>query len=87
MSYHPYPVKGTRVLSSLRFVVNNIIGAWCVHRDSVLFVERANELVLYGLYKELCSGYIVKASVNSANISYGLDPKPGELHMGRVNAG
>ena len=53
--------------------------------DSVLFVERANELVLCGLYKELCSGYTVKASVNSANISYGLDPKPGELHMGRVN--
>ena len=53
--------------------------------DGVLFVERANELVLYGRISYFRSGSIVKARLNRRIMSYGLDPKPGELFMNRVN--
>ncbi len=36
--------------------------------------------------KRVKRGATAKASVNSATLSYRLDPKPGELAMGRVNA-
>ena len=52
--------------------------------DGVLFAERANELVLYGLHKLLCKICVVKARLNR-RLSYELDPNPGELRMGRVN--
>ena len=35
--------------------------------------------------KRVKRGAPAKASVNSAILSYRLDPKPGELAMGRVN--
>ena len=53
--------------------------------DGVLFVERANELVLYGWISYFRSGSAVKARLNRRTSSYGLDPKPGELFMNRVN--
>ena len=56
-----------------------------VRGDGVLFAERANELILCGKHKLLCRICIVKASYNQRNKSHGLDPKPGELRMSRVN--
>ena len=53
--------------------------------DGVLFVERANELVLCCLAKPLRGGALVKASLKGRTTSHGLDPKPGELFMSRVN--
>ena len=51
--------------------------------DGVLFVERSSELILYGEVKPNGEA-IVKASVNSAIQSQGLDPKPGDLTMSRL---
>jgi hypothetical protein len=42
---------------------------------------------LYGKVKELRSGAKAKASVNSANKSYGLDTKPSDLSMTRMKHG
>ena len=56
-----------------------------VNDFGVLFAERANELVLYGLHKPFYGICIVKARLNRRLWSYGLNPKPGELHMSRVN--
>jgi len=54
------------------------------HCNGVLFAERANELVLYGLPKKLCFAGAVKARLNR-RLSYELDPNPSELRMSRVN--
>ena len=50
----------------------------------MLFVERTNELVVCGKVKEFISGAEAKASLNRAIQSHALDPKPGELTMGRL---
>ena len=52
--------------------------------NGVLFAERANEFVVCGEVKALKAGAVVKASMNSANESHALDPKPGELAMARL---
>ena len=38
--------------------------------DCVLFVERANELAVYGKAKAVSAGAVAKASANSASDSY-----------------
>ena len=50
----------------------------------MLFVERTNELAVCGKIKGVIPGVEAKASVNSANKSYALDPKLGELTMDRL---
>ena len=50
----------------------------------MLFVERLSELAVCGKVKGVKPGAEAKASVNSTNKSYALDPKPGELTMGRL---
>ena len=50
----------------------------------MLFVERANELVVWCKAKGLIPGAEVKARVNSPIKYHALDPKPGELTMSRL---
>ena len=52
--------------------------------DGVLFVERLSELAVCGKVKPVIGGAEAKASLNRANESHALDPKPGELSMGRL---
>lgn len=53
---------------------------------TVLFAERANELVVCGkLNLDLSRVGGAKASLNRAFKSQALDPKPGDLFMARVN--
>ena len=52
--------------------------------DCVLFVERANELAVCSKVKGETPGAEAKASLNRANKLHALDPKPGELTMGRL---
>lgn len=52
----------------------------------MLFVERSSELILSGKPKPFGGG-AVKASLNRANESTELDPKPGDLTMGRLKRG
>ena len=52
--------------------------------DGVLFVERTGELHLAGKVKRSIRGAAAKASLNRANKSVGVDPKPGDLPMSRV---
>ena len=52
--------------------------------DCVLFVERSGELPLPARLNAWMHGAEVKASVNSANKSVTVDPKPGDLPMVRL---
>ena len=52
--------------------------------DCVLFAERTNELIFAACISDCCHRCEVKASCNR-RLSQGLDPKPGELRMSRVN--
>ena len=54
--------------------------------DGVLFVERANELVVRRSAKPVIGGAIVKARVISPIMCRILDPKPGELSMARLTS-
>ena len=60
------------------------VGVPIYRYDCVLFVERANELVVCGKVKGVTAEAEAKASLNRAIESQGLDPKPGELTMGRL---
>ena len=52
--------------------------------DGVLFVERLSELAVCGKDKSVIDESEAKASLNRANESHALDPKLGELSMGRL---
>ena len=52
--------------------------------DGVLFVERMSELAVCGKVKTVIVEAVAKASLNRANKSHALDPKLGELSMGRL---
>ena len=54
--------------------------------DGVLFVERSSELISSALPMS-SDGGVVKARVNSPNLSAELDPKLSDLTMGRLKRG
>ena len=51
--------------------------------DGVLFVERSSELIVMCKLKTFDGG-VVKARLNRPTSSSELDPKPGDLTMGRL---
>ena len=73
------PRKGSEIEPEIMCVQ----GLGALRGDGVLFVERSNELILFGKPK-LFGGGAVKASLNRATKSTELDPKPGDLTMGRL---
>ena len=44
----------------------------------------SQRVIVWGKVKGVIPGAIAKASANSAIKSYAIDPKPGELPMGRL---
>ena len=73
------PRKGSEI--EPEFVCVQGVGA--LRGDGVLFVERSSEL-LKQCKRKPSGGRIVKASLNRANKYCMVDPKPGDLTMGRL---
>ena len=55
--------------------------------DEVLFVERSGELLYVASFKVFSTGGEARASLNRATELHAIDPKPGDLSMGRLKWG
>jgi hypothetical protein len=76
-------LKEPREGSEIEPEIMCVQGVGAPRGDCVLFVERSSELILFGKPKPFGGG-TVKAKVNSLTKSTELDPKPGDLTMGRL---